>query len=217
MTRDSRAPVRRGTVGGAVVKAWLVIGLLAAGGASTPRFLQPSHESRVTSHAFWSQSLGIRKQFIVWLPPSYERDVDRRYPVAFYLHGIFGNETNWTRQGRLAATLDSLVAAGMPEMIVVMPDGDDGFYTTWNWLGDYNACRRSRPPDAEPAATYCVPWPHYDDYIARDLVSHVDRTFRTLADRRESGVTGFLEALGFTPSPLQALEMDLAHTGDATR
>lgn len=40
---------------------------------------------------------------------------------------------------------------------------------------------------------------------------------RTLADRRESGVTGFLEALGFAPSPLQALEMDLAHTGDATR
>jgi S-formylglutathione hydrolase FrmB len=35
-----------------------------------------------------------------------------------------------------------------------------------------------------------VPWPHYDDYIARDLVAHVDRTWRTLADRRHRGVAG---------------------------
>ena len=32
---------------------------------------------------------------------------------------------------------------------------------------------------------------------------------RTLVDRKETGVTGFLEALGFTPSPLQALEIKL--------
>ena len=34
-------------------------------------------------------------------------------------------------------------------------------------------------------------------------------TVRTLADRKEAGVAGFLDALGFTPSPLQALEKTL--------
>jgi S-formylglutathione hydrolase FrmB len=127
---------------------------------------------------------------LVWLPPSYHARPQARYPVAYFLHGAFGSETDWTRQGRLAETLDSLVVAGMPEIIVVMPDGDDGWYTTWNWLGDYGACQRNRPAGGEPAATYCVPWPHYDDYIARDLVSHVDRTFRTLAERHHRGVAG---------------------------
>jgi hypothetical protein len=32
---------------------------------------------------------------------------------------------------------------------------------------------------------------------------------RTLVDRQETGVTGFLDALGFKPSPLQALEIEL--------
>ena len=32
---------------------------------------------------------------------------------------------------------------------------------------------------------------------------------RTLVDRKETGVTGFLDALGFKPSPLQALEITL--------
>ena len=140
--------------------------------------------------AFWSQSLGTRKRFLVWLPPSYSSRAERRYPVAYYLHGAFGDETDWLDQGRLGVTLDSLAAAGHPEMIVVMPDGDDGFYTTWNFLGDWTGCRRNRPAGAEPADAYCVPWPHYDDYIARDLVQFVDRTYRTLADRRHRGIAG---------------------------
>ena len=127
---------------------------------------------------------------MLWLPPSYATQPQRRYPVAYYLHGAFGDENNWLNQGRLGATLDSLVAAGMPEMIVVMPDGDDGFYTTWNFLGDWPGCRRNRPPNAEPADSYCVPWPHYDEYIARDVVAFVDRRYRTMADRRHRGIAG---------------------------
>ena len=127
---------------------------------------------------------------MIWLPPSYAAEPGRRYPVAYYLHGVSGNETNWLDAGRLAVTLDSLVAAGLPEMIVVMPDGDDGFYTTWNFLGDWTGCRRARPPNAEPADSYCVPWPHYDDYITRDLVNRVDSSFRTFADRRHRGIAG---------------------------
>lgn len=127
---------------------------------------------------------------MVWLPPSYAAQPERRYPVAYYLHGAWGDETNWLNAGGLAGTLDSLVAAGMSEMIVVMPDGDDGFYTTWNFLGDWARCRRDRTPNAEPADAYCVPWPHYDDYIARDLVQFIDRRYRTIADRRHRGLAG---------------------------
>ena len=35
------------------------------------------------------------------------------------------------------------------------------------------------------------------------------RTVRTLADRNDTGITGFLRALGLAPSPLEALEMRL--------
>lgn len=157
---------------------------------SEARSAQGTPRGTVVEDSFWSQALGTRKKALVWLPPSYGSVPAARYPVAYYLHGAGGNENNWTTLGRLDATLDSLVAAGMPEMIVVMPDGDNGFYTTWNWLGDYTGCRRSRPEGAEPAETYCVPWPHYDDYIARDLVAHVDRTYRTLAERRHRGIAG---------------------------
>jgi putative tributyrin esterase len=146
-------------------------------------------QGRVVTDTFWSQALGTRKQAIVYLPPSYSRAPGRRYPVAYYLHGLTGRETDWTRLGGLNLVMDSLVVAGGPEMIVVMPDGDDGWYTTWNTLPSYDACVRS-PPVRESAGTYCVPWPHYDDYIARDLVQFVDGKYRTLAMRTGRAIAG---------------------------
>jgi ribosomal protein S18 acetylase RimI-like enzyme len=43
------------------------------------------------------------------------------------------------------------------------------------------------------------------------------RTVRTLVDRSDAGLTGFLGALGLAPSPLEALEMRLDGTTRETR
>lgn len=160
----------------------------AAASAAAAPAVAPAHGT-VVADTFWSQALGIRKQVIVYLPPSYTHAPRRRYPAAYYLHGITGNETNWTERGGLHLVMDSLASAGTPELIVVMPDGDDGFYTTWNSLPSYDACRRA-PPARESADSYCVPWPHYDDYVARDLVQFIDRKYRTLPTRDRRAVAG---------------------------
>jgi S-formylglutathione hydrolase FrmB len=143
----------------------------------------------VRGDTVWSSALGTTKRFLVYLPASYEREPRRRYPVAYYLHGLWGSETDWRTQGGIDVVLDSLARAGRPEMIVVLPDGDDGWYTTWNALGNAAECQRDTTR-REPAASYCVPWPHYDDYLARDLVARVDSAYRTLADRRHRGIGG---------------------------
>ena len=108
--------------------------------------------------------------------------------MAVYLHGASGSERDWTVQGGLAATMDSLVAAGMPEMVIVMPDGDNGWWTTWHSLNDVAACRRT--PRDEPADSYCVAWPKYDDYVARDVVAHADSRYRTIPVRASRAIAG---------------------------
>ena len=174
---------------GAPRARWLVAAaapLLLLATASRPAASQP--RGTVVIDTLWSQSLGIRKQFVVYLPPSYDREPTRRFPVAYYLHGMWGSEWDWVRRGRIDTTMDSLVSSGTAEMILVMPDGDDGWYTTWNSLGNYRQCQRA--PREPPASSYCVPWPHYDDYIARDLVAFVDSSYRTLARPEHRGIAG---------------------------
>jgi S-formylglutathione hydrolase FrmB len=135
----------------------------------------------------WAQSLGLSKSVTVYLPPSYGRGT-QRYPLLVYLHGRSGSERDWAGAGRLPLVMDSLIAAGLPEAIVVMPDGDDGWYTTWASLPDAGCAADT--VRREPAATYCVPWPHYDDYVAHDIVGYMDRTYRTRATRESRGIAG---------------------------
>jgi len=142
---------------------------------------------RVRADTLWSQALGTRKQLLLYLPPSYATNITKRYPVAYYLHGLGGSERDWVEHGKIDATMDSLIGRGVPEMILVFPDGDDGWYTTWNALGNFRDCMRSH---GESGVSYCVPWPHYDDYVAFDVVRYVDSTYRTEATREHRALAG---------------------------
>jgi len=148
-----------------------------------------SARGTVRTDSLYASALGAKKHYLVYLPPSYGTDTTRRYPVAYYLHGLYGAETDWVEHGHLDAAMDSLIASGMPELIVVMPDGDDGWYTTWNTIGDYSGCVADTARK-EPASSYCVRWLHYDDYIAHDLVLHVDSMYRTIGDRAHRAIAG---------------------------
>lgn len=64
----------------------------------------------------------------VYLPDTFTRD--RRWPVLFLLHGQGDAFDSWAHPAR-GDLLDT--AAGFPG-IIVMPEGDRGFYTNW-WNG----------------------------------------------------------------------------------
>ncbi len=146
----------------------------------------------VLEDSLYSPALGVSKKFIVYLPPSYRTDTARRYPVAYYLHGAGGNERSWVVGLAIDSVADSLAASGVPEMILVMPDGDDGYYHTWHTSTDYDTCMRRRAVliGGELPTDYCVHHMRYDDYIAHDLVARVDSVYRTIADRRHRAVAG---------------------------
>jgi S-formylglutathione hydrolase FrmB len=108
--------------------------------------------------------------------------------VAYYLHGLSGSQGDWTSKGDITGAADSLFAKGTPEMIIVMPDGDDGWYTSWTSQLSYRACADT--VHQEGPATYCVQHQRYDDYIAKDLVRFVDAQYRTRADRDHRGIGG---------------------------
>ena len=139
---------------------------------------------------FFSPALGVEKHYVVYLPPSYATAPTRRYSVAYYLHGLTGNEADWVSLASIDIVAESLTARGSPEMIVVMPDGDDGWYTNWDEAPQpYAACLVDTLLN-RAAPALCVVQARYEDYIARDLVRHVDSTYRTLADRRHRGIAG---------------------------
>jgi enterochelin esterase-like enzyme len=77
----------------------------------------------VAEVTYRSASLGQFRRMHVYTPPGYETG-STSYPVFYLLHGAGDSDDAWTTVGRAHFILDSLIASGQAEpMIVVMPAG----------------------------------------------------------------------------------------------
>ncbi|GGD16556.1 esterase [Aquisalinus flavus] len=110
------------------------------------------------------------RDIIVYLPPSYATDEDRRYPVVYALHGYSANNEAFRADLARTDAVASAFAGGAQEMIVVMPDAqtlhNGSMYTASVTVGDW------------------------ESYIAEDVVSYVDANYRTVATRDARGLAG---------------------------
>jgi enterochelin esterase-like enzyme len=110
----------------------------------------------------------------VVLPPGYDANAARRYPVVYLIHGYpFGGPRDWLTSGDAPATLLALQRAGViGPMIVVSVDLTAGNPATdWECLD--------------------VPGgPQLETYLARTVVPAIDQRYRTLADRGHRALGG---------------------------
>jgi S-formylglutathione hydrolase FrmB len=121
--------------------------------------------AEVRAGSFRSESLGREVGYVVDLPPSYATSGDRRYPVVYALHGLFERSGFWERRG-LAPVLARLREGGaVPEFLVVAVDGGNSFFVN-------------------------APGGRYEDLVTKDLVAHVESTFRVVPGRRGRALLG---------------------------
>src|SRR5688572_32139949 len=161
-------------------------------------------KGRVETQRFASKALGVDKDYLVYLPAGYDADATTRYPVLYYLHGLTGDETNWTDKGDLAGAADAL---GL-RAIVVMPDGDDSFYTNAVADYDYDKCLADGGGlfvPGQPKHRTCVRHRAYETYMVEDLIQEIDGRYRTIAARDGRAIAG-LSMGGFG-----ALKLALKH------
>jgi S-formylglutathione hydrolase len=111
----------------------------------------------------------------VYLPPGYAKDPGRRFPVLYLLHGYTDSDSRWFGlQGQhfvnVPAAVDKAYASGAREMIVVMPDA----FTKYQGSMYSNS----------------VATGNWEAFITNDLVSYVDKHYRTLPQRSSRGLAG---------------------------
>lgn len=110
----------------------------------------------------------------VYLPPGYNTSGNRRYPVLYLLHGFTDNVDNWwgvkPHFVNVPVVVDKALAAGVKEMIVVMPNAftryQGSMYSNSVTTGDW------------------------ESYIAEELVAYIDAHYRSVADARGRGLAG---------------------------
>jgi enterochelin esterase-like enzyme len=75
-----------------------------------------------------SQAMGGTRTYGVSLPPGYQQNPKKSYPVIFLLHGGHGNPNDWfiKNKGQALKTVEQLYDKGkLPPSIIITPDGND--------------------------------------------------------------------------------------------
>ncbi|WP_348261558.1 alpha/beta hydrolase-fold protein [Telmatobacter sp. DSM 110680] len=112
----------------------------------------------------------VDREVIVFLPPSYQKDKKRRYPVVYALHGYSIGAEQWTHEIHVPQTVEGAFALGSQEMIVVLPDSktvyNGSMYSSSVTTGDF------------------------EKFIWHDVVSYIDAHYRTIPDRTSRGLVG---------------------------
>ncbi len=125
----------------------------------------PAQELALDTLEFYSPSVDRTMKFNVLLPRSYETSTER-YPVLYLLHGLTQNYTAWGLRNHAP-----FYAGLYDDLIVVMLDGGNSWYVNWS-------------ASAEGQKN------HWADYVVKDAIGHVDRTFRTIARREGRAIAG---------------------------
>ncbi len=166
------------------MRVWFLLFLLVAGSASHGRDSCPSSrprrgsgfdtvaktlKGRVTRTTVPSKLMPKEVGVVTYTPEGYDAKdrAEVRYPVVYFLHGLFENADRWVQRGG-ASMLEAAITAGeLPPVIVVAPDAGMSFYCD---------TIDGKRPYARFFIDECVPW--------------ADATFRTTRTRSARAIVG---------------------------
>jgi enterochelin esterase-like enzyme len=104
---------------------------------------------------------------LVVVPPSYEREPARHYPVLYFLHDGYGDGMTLARRGVAADALERMRDGRLPEFFLVGVDGPG------SWFADsYDGKRR------------------FAEFLTADLPRWMEAHYRVLARKGARGITG---------------------------
>jgi enterochelin esterase-like enzyme len=164
----------------------------AQGLASAPKDFDAKREGidrgKLETVEYESATVGGKRKAQVYTSPGYDKD--KKYPVLYLLHGIGGDENEWTRGGSANVILDNLYAdkKAVP-MIVVLANGRASKEVT----------ARSPFPQQSPA------FAAFEKDLLEDLIPFIEKTYSVKADRESRALAGLSMGGG------QSLNIGLGH------
>jgi S-formylglutathione hydrolase FrmB len=106
-------------------------------------------------------------RYCVLLPPGFDADKTRRFPVLYYLHGLGDNEQSLLKSGGWEMIEQLREQGKIGQLIVVVPDGGRSFFVN------------SRDGKER-----------YEDFFMKEFLPAIEQRYRGLGKRAGRGISG---------------------------
>ncbi len=148
-----------------IVFILLFCAFLNLNGAVQAQTAKPAAEVSKTAFETYkldSKLMAREMPYRVILPINYNSEKDKKFTVLYLLHGLTGHYDNWANNTKLTDYAKNY------NYIIVMPEGDNGWYTD----------------------SASVPNDKYESYIVQELIPKIDKDYRTISDRGHRAIAG---------------------------
>jgi S-formylglutathione hydrolase FrmB len=130
---------------------------------------QPARAAgRAECRSVESKILGRAVPYCILLPPSYDGEKTRRYPLLYFLHGLGDDEQMFLHSGGWNLIEDLWEQKQVGEFLIVTPAAGASFYI--NALGGKE---------------------RYEDFFLREFMPEIERRYRSEPGRGKRGIAGF--------------------------
>ena len=137
---------------------------------ANPQTINLEGGSRVEFREFSSPALGEQGEYSIFLPPAYDQEPDRQFPVIYFLHGMNNDHTSWAvgRYGNIPLLVENLLLKGkIPQFLMVYPNGHNRFYTDL-----LDGTQKN------------------EQFIHKDLIQEIEKHFRVKKGRGNRAIAG---------------------------
>ncbi len=143
-----------------------------------------AHDIKAVPHGsieyihYYSKSLGGTNNAIVYLPPNYMMNYEKKYPVFYLISGTTDTEEVYYKVGRVNYILDNLLAQkAAKEMIIVLPYG--------------NPTKLLNDPAANGAPPTRFGGDVFSQDLINDLMPYIEKNYRTINNKDHRAIGGF--------------------------
>ncbi len=134
-----------------------------------------------THVGFHSTLLDNDRTLVVYLPPGYDENPDKRYPVLYMQDGQNLFDTAMSFAGvewNVDETAEKLINEGKIEPVIIV-----GIYNSPDRTEEFTPIRKS---ESDPVARGV----YYGWFVAYEVKRFIDKTYRTLPDREHTAIAG---------------------------
>ena len=138
--------------------------------------IQNVPHGKLTYEYYNSKTLNDTRPLLIYTPPGYDPQSNKRYPVLYLIHGATDTHETWFKVGRTNFILDNLIAQGKAEpMIIVMPYAN----TAMTYLGT--------PIEAPQNSTVNL----FNVEITKEIIPFVESHYKVIANADGRAIAGF--------------------------
>lgn len=131
----------------------------------TPPASEAEKGKEIRDLIFFSEILGREIPYSIYLPENYSED--RKFPVLYALHGMYGDNNDWFRSGKISMNASEVEQLYGTSMIVVSPYAMNSFYC--------DELKKNLP---------------YKTFFFEEFIPFIENTFSIKQERESRAITG---------------------------